>query len=300
MCNFRVRYEADEVPSPFAYYPSTGRVIGGEWEFIELASSVYGVQCDVEPSVLQSHARDGMADATEVEQQRNTLASLRGKRALLLVDIQNDFCEGGSLEVPHGSEVVDVANRLRAECHWDVVVLTQDFHPPDHVSFASNNDDAEPFSVRDLPGIGEQTMWPDHCVQGTPGCAFHPYLDRREDDVVVRKGKFREVDSYSGFGDASEGHVREKTELEDVLRERGIETVFICGLAADVCVAFTAKDSAKAGFQTFVVQDGCRGLSKEGVEAQFKECAEFGVRFVQSSAVPRPAVEEQWRREQVH
>ena len=169
--------------------------------------------------------------------------------------------------MPRANEVFDVINRLRELVWWDLVVLTQDFHPADHASFASNNDGANIFETRTLPEVGEQVMWPDHCVQGTPGSEFHPDLVRHESDVVVQKGKVREVDSYSGFGDASEGHTKEKTELEQLLRERGVTDVFVAGLAADFCVSFTAKDAAKAGFRSYLVRDGTRGISPEGTNA---------------------------------
>ena len=118
------------------------------------------------------------------------------RKALIIVDVQNDFCDGGSLAVPDGDAVVPVINRLRARCTWDVVVLTQDWHPPTHASFASNNAGAALFSVVELEGMGKQVMWPNHCVQGTPGAEFHPRLDRAPGDVVVRKGTVERVDSY--------------------------------------------------------------------------------------------------------
>lgn len=134
-------------------------------------------------------------------------------------------------------------------------------------------------------------MWPNHCVQGTDGCKFHPDLERAGSDVVVQKGKVREVDSYSGFGDASEGHEKEKTELEHVLREKGVTDVFVAGLAADFCVAFTAKDAAKAGFRTYLVRDGTRGITEDGTEKEWSEAKGLGVQLIDSSEVPSTAVD---------
>lgn len=131
------------------------------------------------------------------------------------------------MAVPNASQIIPVIHELRLSQQFHTVILTQDYHPADHKSFASNNKDvpgAELFTVADIPGMGKQMMWPDHCVQGTPGCEFHPHLDKHATDIVVRKGMVTDVDSYSGFGDA-QGGTKEKTELEEVLRERGITDV---------------------------------------------------------------------------
>jgi len=210
----------------------------------------------------------------------------QGKRALVIVDVQKDFCEGGALAVPDGNSVIAPLNMLRALGGWDLIVLTQDWHPSDHASFASNNPGAELFSTVKLPVVGNQVMWPDHCVQGSVGAEFHPDLDRdEENDVVVQKGQQREIDSYSGFGDAL-GHKYEHTELEQVLRDAGVTSVFVGGLAADFCVAFTAKDAAEAGFQVFLVEDATRGISEEGVQRELQALQAAGVQLVHSKVVP--------------
>ena len=150
--------------------------------------------------------------------------------ALVIVDVQNDFCGGGALAVPDGEAVVPLINRLRAEGRWNGgVFLTQDWHPREHTSFASNHEGAALFSLLELPGIGLQVMWPNHCVQGSPGAEFHKDLVRLPTDKIVRKGKHPDTDSYSGFGDSSLDKRFEKTELESLLRANGVTDVFVCG-----------------------------------------------------------------------
>ena len=213
-------------------------------------------------------------------------AAPQGKRALVIVDVQNDFCDGGALAVPSGNSVIPPLNALRALGGWDLIVLTQDWHPADHASFASNNPGTKLFSTVQLPIVGEQVMWPDHCVQGSVGAEFHPDLDRQEStDVIVQKGKQQGIDSYSGFGDAL-GHKYEHTDLEQVLRDAGVSTVFVGGLAADFCVAFTAKDAASAGFNVFLVKDATRGISAEGVAKETEAMIAAGVQIIHSDAVP--------------
>jgi len=177
-------------------------------------------------------------------------------RALVIVDIQNDFCPGGSLAVADGDAVVAVANRLAASGKFDVVVATQDWHPADHGSFASNHEGREPGQVVDLAGL-QQILWPDHCVQNSRGAEFHPELDASQIEKVFQKGTDREVDSYSGFFDNAR---RNSTGLGDFLREGGVEQVYVCGLATDYCVKFTALDAVDLGFSTFLVEDACRGV----------------------------------------
>ncbi len=176
-------------------------------------------------------------------------------RALILVDIQNDFMPDGALPVPDGYEVVPVANRLQPA--FDLVVATQDWHPADHGSFASNHDGRDPGEVIELDGL-EQVLWPDHCVQRTDGAEFVPALDTDRIDTVFRKGTDPTIDSYSGFFD--NGH-RKATGLADFLRERGVEEVVILGVATDYCVKFTVLDACELGFRTIVVRDGCRAVN---------------------------------------
>lgn len=177
------------------------------------------------------------------------------KTALILVDIQNDFCPGGALAVAHGDEVVDVANRVQAGW-FDRIVATQDWHPPDHASFAVNHPDRQPGEVIQLNGM-DQVLWPAHCVQGTPGAEFHPRLDLSRIARVFQKGTDRAIDSYSGFFD--NGH-KKSTGLADYLRGEGITDVYVLGLATDYCVKYTALDARREGFNTFLIEDGCRGV----------------------------------------
>lgn len=177
--------------------------------------------------------------------------------ALILVDIQNDFCPGGALEVAEGDRVVPVANELSKR--YDLVVATQDWHPPDHGSFASNHEGRSPGDVIELEGL-EQILWPDHCVQGSAGAEFHPELETDRIDEVFQKGTDRAIDSYSGFYD--NGH-RKATGLAEFLKARGVERVAVVGLATDYCVKFTALDALREGFGVTLVEDGCRGVELE-------------------------------------
>jgi len=177
------------------------------------------------------------------------------KTALILVDIQNDFCPGGALAVAHGDEVVEVANRVQAGW-FDRIVATQDWHPADHASFAINQPGRQPGEVIQLGGM-DQVLWPAHCVQGTPGAEFHPRLDRSRIARVFQKGTDRTIDSYSGFFD--NGH-KKSTGLADYLRGEGITDVYVMGLATDYCVKYTALDARREGFNTFLIEDGCRGV----------------------------------------
>jgi nicotinamidase/pyrazinamidase len=178
--------------------------------------------------------------------------------ALVIVDVQNDFCPGGALAVRKGDEVVPVANRVARK--FESVVLTQDWHPSGHRSFASAHPGKKPFEVVKMP-YGDQVLWPDHCVQGSEGAALRLDLDVPHAQLVIRKGWRREVDSYSGF---IEGDGKTRTGLEGYLRERGITRVFVCGLATDFCVAWTALDARKLGFDATVIEDGCRAIDTQG------------------------------------
>lgn len=177
---------------------------------------------------------------------------------LIVVDLQNDFMPGGALAVPKGDEVVPVINVLAAR--FDNVVMTQDWHPRGHASFASSHPGRKPFETIDLP-YGRQVLWPDHCVQGTSGAAFHEDVLLAKAQLVVRKGYHRGIDSYSAFVEADR---RTSTGLAGYLRERGLKQIFVCGLATDFCVAWTALDARTAGFETTVVEDACRAIDLEG------------------------------------
>jgi nicotinamidase/pyrazinamidase len=177
---------------------------------------------------------------------------------LLVVDVQNDFCAGGALAVPRGDEVVPLINRLA--CAFPHVVLTQDWHPSGHLSFASAHPGRRPFEVIAAP-YGEQMLWPDHCVQGTPGAAFHPALAVPQAELILRKGFRREIDSYSAL---FENDRRTPTGLASYLRERGFNRVFLAGLATDFCVRFSALDARQAGFAAVLVADACRAIDLGG------------------------------------
>jgi nicotinamidase/pyrazinamidase len=183
----------------------------------------------------------------------------RDKRdVLIIVDVQNDFCPGGALAVPHGDDVVPVVNRLAAE--FTHVGLTQDWHPPGHASFASSHAGKDPFDTIDV-SYGQQILWPDHCVQGTRGADFHPDLDVPHAELVLRKGFRTAIDSYSAF---FENDHRTPTGLVGYLKERGFGRVTLCGLATDFCVLYSAVDGRRTGFEVTVVIDACRGIDMDG------------------------------------
>jgi nicotinamidase/pyrazinamidase len=195
---------------------------------------------------------------------------------LLMVDVQNDFCPGGALAVADGDAVVPVVNRLAER--FEHVVLTQDWHPPGHRSFASSHPGSRPFETIAMP-YGPQTLWPDHCVQGTPGAAFHPHLKTEKAELVIRKGFRRAIDSYSAF---YENDKTTPTGLAGYLRERGLKRIFLAGLATDYCVYYSALDARRLGFDAVVVESGCRGIDLAGsLAAAHAGMAEAGVRVVE-------------------
>jgi len=177
---------------------------------------------------------------------------------LLIIDVQNDFCKGGSLEVPDGDAVVPVINALIPS--FTTVVLTQDWHPAKHSSFASEHDGKQPMETVSFP-YGEQTLWPDHCVQGSTGAEFHKDLSIDSAQMIVRKGFRRPIDSYSAF---YENDKTTTTGLSGYLKERGVKRVFCVGLATDFCVRFSAEDAKREGFDTVVLTQGCRGIDFGG------------------------------------
>jgi len=178
--------------------------------------------------------------------------------ALIVVDIQNDFCPGGSLAVPRGDEVIPIVNRLAAR--FANVVLTQDWHPRGHLSFASSHPGKKPFETVTV-SYGPQVLWPDHCVQATAGAEFHLALQIPHAGLVLRKGIHRSIDSYSAF---YENDRKTPTGLLGYLRERGLARVFLVGLAFDFCVRYSAEDAHREGFAAFVVEDACRGIDVDG------------------------------------
>lgn len=202
------------------------------------------------------------------------------RTVLLAVDVQNDFCPGGSLAVPDGDAVVPVVNALGRRFRH--VVLTQDWHPAGHASFASSHPGRKPFETIELD-YGPQVLWPDHCVQGTAGAVFHAGLDVPHAEAVIRKGFRRGIDSYSGFIEADR---QARTGLEGYLRERGIARVVVAGLATDFCVSWTAQDAARAGFETIVVEDACRAIDLDGsLDRAWAEMAAAGIKRVTTATL---------------
>jgi nicotinamidase/pyrazinamidase len=200
--------------------------------------------------------------------------------ALIVVDVQNCFLPGGSLAVKEGDQIIPVINRIAKG--FENVVMTQDWHTPHHVSFASTHEGKKPFEVIKL-AYGNQVLWPDHCVQGTEGAQIAKDISIPQAALVIRKGYHNEVDSYSAFLEADkETH----TGLGGYLKERGIDTVFITGLATDFCVAWTAIDARHAGLTTYVVEDACRGIDVGGSLAKaWTDMTEAGVKKIQSSDI---------------
>lgn len=197
---------------------------------------------------------------------------------LLVIDVQNDFCPEGTLAVPDGDQVVPVINRL-----GDVFthrVLTQDWHPAEHQSFASNHSNQNPFSIIEL-SYGQQVLWPDHCVQSTPGAAFHPALETEGCELILRKGFRPNIDSYSAF---FENDHTTPTGLDGYLRARGFERLFLTGLATDFCVGFSALDACRLGFDVYLVDDACRGIDLDRSLASMRTQMEaVGVHTINSA-----------------
>jgi nicotinamidase/pyrazinamidase len=202
-------------------------------------------------------------------------------RALILVDLQYDFCPGGALAVKRGDETIDIANRLLP--YFSIVAATQDWHPADHQSFAAQHRGRKPGDLIELDGL-PQVLWPPHCVQGTRGAELHAGLDRDKITEVFPKGTDRAVDSYSGFFD--NGH-RKATGLADWLRERWITRVYVMGLATDYCVKATALDARELGFDTWVIEDGCRPVELDPGDGDraFAAMRAAGVTVVESGTI---------------
>ncbi len=198
-------------------------------------------------------------------------------RALLVIDVQNDFIPGGALPVTGGDQIVPLVNRIASG--FRNVVQAQDWHPAGHASFASSHPGRKPFEVIDLP-YGPQVLWPDHCIQGSEGAQFHPHLNIPHTQLIVRKGGNPAVDSYSAFTEADQ---QTTTGLAGYLQEKGISTVFVVGLALDFCVAWTALHARGKGFVTYVVLDACRAIDSDGsLERAMAEMEDAGVIFIES------------------
>lgn len=200
------------------------------------------------------------------------------RTALLVIDVQNDFTPGGQLAVPEGDRIVPLINRLAEQ--FKQVVIAQDWHPAGHASFASSHPGRQPYDVIQLP-YGEQTLWPDHCIQGTHGAEFHSGLNLPHAQLIIRKGCNPDIDSYSAFLEADRATT---TGLAGYLKERGVDTVYMVGLALDFCVMFSALDARAAGFNTFVVLDACRAIDMNGSLASAIERMQVaGVGLIQST-----------------
>jgi nicotinamidase/pyrazinamidase len=203
---------------------------------------------------------------------------------LLVVDVQNGFVPGGALPVAGGDQIVPLINRIARA--FEHVVLTQDWHTPGHASFASSHPGKKPFETISLP-YGTQVLWPDHCVQGTPGADLHPALQIRHAQLVIRKGYRRHIDSYSAFYEADR---KTPTGLAGYLKERGLQQVFLVGLATDFCVAWSALDARRAGFAAAVIEDATRGIDTGGSLARsWRDMTGAGVRRLQSTSFDVPA-----------
>src|SRR5690606_38712737 len=200
---------------------------------------------------------------------------------LLIVDIQNDFCPGGALGVAEGDLIIPEVNRLQQ--YFEHIELTQDRLPRGHLSFASTHAGKKPHESIDLP-YGTQVLWPDHCVQGTPGADFHPELNTDKAQLIIRKGVYTEIDSYSAF---QENDRKTPTGLTGYLRDLDIRRLFICGLATDFCVTWSALDARAVGMDVVVVEDACKGIDVNGsMEAALAALRKAGVRLVSAGQVP--------------
>ena len=199
---------------------------------------------------------------------------------LLVVDVQNDFCPGGALAVPRGDEIVPTVNRLAA--NFAHVVLTQDWHPRGHLSFASSHPGAQPYQTIKV-SYGPQVLWPDHCIQGTPGAAFRSDLDIPHAELVLRKGYHPTIDSYSAF---YENDRKTRTGLSGYLRERGFKRVFLAGLAFDFCVRYSAEDARREDFEAIVIEDACCGIDvDESMRAAHDLMQNLGIIRIQANTL---------------
>lgn len=209
---------------------------------------------------------------------------MKAKKALILVDLQNDFCQGGQLAVSGGDEVVHLANDLQP--FFDLVVATQDWHPADHLSFAISHQGASVGDIREVEGLA-QVLWPAHCIQDSHGAKFHPALKTQAIDKIIYKGIDQKIDSYSAFFDNAH---RRSTGLGDYLRQEGIQEVYILGLATDYCVKFSVLDAIRLGFKVFLVKDACRGveLNSGDISRALEEMHAAGATMIDSSDIRSP------------
>jgi len=197
-------------------------------------------------------------------------------KTLIIIDVQNDFMPGGQLEVPHGNQIVPVINKILG--YFDIVLATQDWHPKEHKSFASNHFGKKPFDRMVLNGV-QQTLWPDHCIQGSYGAELHKDIDSNRIAAIFRKGMDPEIDSYSGFFDNNH---ESNTGLSGYLKEKGVTEIHFCGLAADICVYYTILDSILEGFTSVLVEDASQPLYPDKFDDVKCELAKLGVRIANS------------------
>ena len=201
-------------------------------------------------------------------------------KALLIVDVQNDFCPGGALSVPEGDQTIPIINRLIDQ--FDVIIQTQDWHPNDHSSFASAHPEKNPYDIVEMK-YGTQVLWPDHCIQGTDGADFHPDLNTDKTQVIIRKGFRKEIDSYSTF---FENDQTTTTGLTGYLKQRGITDLYTVGLATDFCVKWSVLDGIDEGFNMHIVKDAVKGIDLDGsVDQAWKEMKEKGVMVTSSEEI---------------
>ncbi|GGH36011.1 bifunctional pyrazinamidase/nicotinamidase [Acinetobacter courvalinii] len=200
--------------------------------------------------------------------------------ALIVVDVQNGFTPGGNLAVTDADQIIPLINQLARQ--FEMVVLTQDWHPEQHISFADNHENKAPFETIELP-YGTQVLWPKHCVQGTADAEFHPALDIPTAQLIIRKGFHPEIDSYSAFMEADR---KTPTGLNGYLKEHQIDTVYIVGIATDFCVAWTALDAVQMGFTTYVIEDACKAIDLNGsLQSAWQSMLAQGVQRIQSGAI---------------
>lgn len=205
------------------------------------------------------------------------------RKSLIVVDVQNDFCEGGALEVKNGSKIIPAINKLIGTKFFDFIIATQDWHPRNHKSFASNHKNKNVYDIIKLNGI-EQVLWPDHCIQRTKGAKLHGDLNLGKNYKIFKKGTNTNIDSYSGFYDNDH---KSSTGLGEFLRKQNITDVYITGLATDYCVKFTALDSVREGFKTFVIKDAVKGVNvnKDDSKNAFNEMRKNNIKIITSKKI---------------
>jgi len=200
-------------------------------------------------------------------------------KTLLIVDAQNDFMPNGSLPVPNGDKIVSIINKIQPK--FDLVIATQDWHPEDHISFASNHKNLSPFDEIEIKG-NLQTLWPNHCVQGTKGAELHPDLNTLKYEAIFRKGTDKTIDSYSAFYD--NGQLK-STGLTGYLKEKGTTKLYFCGLAADICVYYSIRDAVKEGFNCFFIEDASEALDHDVFKKIKEDMIDMGVEIISSKEI---------------